>query len=219
MAKSSAALTSFTRQICLEYLNVVKQCLERERTVKRLTVELKRFYDGLQRASDLVPGAKLKDRGTEIIEWSIRTAMEREFVSTARAQWNLLVEYVVTEYDPNRIVAHCEQYNAKNNEYHIKKMVQRIKVLGIECLNHLVPVTVSSDLITILDLNFEDQLWSYTAGIFKVFYDVIPIELCPYSEAAIRGEAEEEEETRSFLDSIYHRLSIEVEPIKLLVLY
>merc|ERR1712003_402575 len=87
-------------------------------------------------------------------------------------------------YDIDKIKLNSEEYNLTNNEYHIKKCVNQIKLFGIECLNHLVPLTTNqSQLINILDLNFDDQLWSYTASMFKIFAEIIPIELRMESES------------------------------------
>ena len=176
--KSLAALTSFTREILVEYLCAVKECLHSERNVDKLTEELKAFYDGLQRPNSLVPGAKLLDRGTEMIESVIRSAMSREFVALHQRQLSFLVEYLCSEYDVSVVIASAEAFNATSNSYHLKKVISQLKQLGVSCLNRLVPLTTNqSPLITQLDLNFDDQLWSYTANTFKVFQELIPIEL------------------------------------------
>lgn len=219
---SMAALTSFTRSVLTEYLNVTRQCLQRERSIDKLTEELKAFYDGLQKPSELVPSFKCKDKGTELIESCIRTAMEREFVSTQKKQLLFLVDYLRDQYDIAVVRMESAEYNATNNEYHVKKAVNAVKKLGVECLNRLVPLTTNqSDLITILDLNFDDQLWSYTASTFRVFHQMIPTEFA--EDAHQNGHDQEEDahhlsEHDELIEAIYLRLCGELQPIKLLIL-
>ena len=239
--KSMAALTSFTREIFGEYFNVIKQCLQRENNIDKLTEELQAFYDGLYKPSKLVPNARLQDKGTEIIESCIRTSMEREFITTRKQQLLFLISYMKNNYDINKIEMNSDEYNYTNNEYHIKKCVNHIKITGIDCLNHLVPLTTNqSQLINILDLNFDDQLWSYTANLFKIFNEIIPIELRVNTDGAGYGvigggdnnmmnntimmmnddndDTDCNEEETQFIDNIYHDLYNTLSPIKLLIL-
>ena len=225
--KSMAALTSFTREIFSEYFNVIKQCLQKENNIDKLTEELQSFYDGLYNPSKLVPNARLQDKGTEIIESCIRTSMEREFINTRKKQLLFLINHMNENYDISKIIINSDSYDITNNEYHIKKCVNFIKVCGTDCLNHLVPLTTNqSQLINILDLNFDDQLWSYTANIFKIFNEIIPIELRINNDndnqqinniINMINQQDNIEEIK-FIENIYNILYTKMKPIKLLIL-
>ncbi|ETO08612.1 hypothetical protein RFI_28776, partial [Reticulomyxa filosa] len=160
--KSMAALTNFTRELFIEYFSVIKQCLQKEVNVDKLTEELQSFYDGLHKPSELVPNAKLRDRGTEIIEACIRTSMRREFEVVEKKNIEYILNYLRNEIHLN------EECNGQLINKHVDTVVKELLKNNKQCLDRLVPLTTSqSALIPLLELNFDDQLWVYTGKLFE----------------------------------------------------
>ena len=61
-----------------------------------------------------------------------------------------------------------EELNSDIVKKHVTACVTEMKRLATECLDVLKPLTTSqSNLIPVLDLNFDHQLWEYTKALFN----------------------------------------------------
>ena len=87
--------------------------------------------------------------------------MRREFERTQQFQMDFILHYLANavkmeHLQSSAVAQHVGTCTAQLNQY-----VKR-------CLDRLVPLTTSqSNLIPILELNFDNQLWTYTSDLFR----------------------------------------------------